>query len=118
MRTLREKSDLKRCHIVIAEDFEYLLEESLACIGHGAWAKSRDLLEPCENRSQSSDALPWPSEGEAIDQFKVFDEIGTLSVTRTFLHYVPPQRQRDDEIKSETNSRIFVNPRTFFDPSD
>merc|ERR1712008_380224 len=105
-------------NIVIAESLEHLLEEALAGIGKGAWAKHREPLHvqedselaSCGERVDTEVEMQTCSEPE--DAFQ--DETSMVLVERrTFLTYVPALLDSASVVQSTTEaaSSNGLNPR-------
>jgi len=105
-------------NIVIAASLEYLLEEALAGIGKGAWAKHRELLSVQADTDLASFGESIGSELErqtcADPQDPFEDEINMVFVEkRTFLSYVQAPLDATSVVQSttEADSSKGQNPR-------
>lgn len=105
--------NLTHSDIVVAESFEYLLEECLQDVGMGAWAKSRTSVS-LGTMSTSSCQV---TSGTQNVMARVRDEaqalLAVFEVTRTFLCSARPIGNATPVTQSDTNSRMQpgANPR-------
>jgi len=103
--------DAKTFCIICAEDYEYLVDESIMHIGKGAWAKARAELQGLDsNVSEHAtiDASSFDGDDESTSDFVE----GVMRVQRTFLHYVPALLDGESVVQSTTESKpCCINPR-------
>jgi hypothetical protein len=109
---------IKAYHIVIASDLEYLLEESIAEIGQGAWMKAREPLRLRNVSPQGSICSDASSirESPSTPRTWAFAVDGTESVfeyKRSFLCMAPRRRNPDSVCGSTTEAErgAAINPR-------
>jgi len=73
--------------IICAEDYEYLVDESIMHIGKGAWAKARAELQGLDSNVSEHATIDASSFDGDVESTSVFFE-GVMRVQRTFFHYV------------------------------
>jgi len=79
--------DAKTFCIICAEDYEYLVDESIMHIGKGAWAKARAELQGLDSNVSEHATIDASSFDGDDESTSVFFE-GVMRVQRTFFHYV------------------------------
>jgi hypothetical protein len=80
---------LRSSHVIVAENFEYLVEESLTGVGHGVWAKNRWQLCTSESTAMFSGL---GSDSEHLSSGNSSNVSLALTVSNAFLCYAPRSR--------------------------
>merc|ERR1712228_221378 len=116
---------LTRSKVVIARSLEHLLEESIVDIGHGVWARQRQLLDvfSSANVDEGRSALAAVSSAEDADHMEFNRELFDghlhwtlwpgLGVARSFICVAPglPSSTTVVQSTTEMSSRMGLNPR-------